>query len=108
MAHRLKGNIRVFCRVRPAMDPGGAGDGPCLRALSRTQLEQGATASMAVELTRNREFDAEVTAELGRVPKGVEVAIPAITPANTTWGRVALVRRKSPRIRVGNILVRST
>lgn len=48
--------------------------------LSRAAVEQGAKSAMHVELTRAREFEGEVTAELGRVPRGVEAAIPAIRP----------------------------
>lgn len=48
--------------------------------LSRARMEQGAATHMEIELKRNREFEAEVVGELGRVPKGVEAEVPAIAP----------------------------
>lgn len=47
--------------------------------LPRARIEQGAAGTFEVALERKREFDGEVTAELGRVPRGVTVAIPDIT-----------------------------
>lgn len=46
--------------------------------LPRAAVEQGAEATFEVELAAAREFDGTVTAELGRVPRGVAVAVPAI------------------------------
>jgi hypothetical protein len=51
--------------------------------LPRAKMEQGQQGTFAVELERKREFDGEVSVEIGRLPKGVAYEVPSIAKATT-------------------------
>jgi hypothetical protein len=51
--------------------------------LPRTRLEQGQSGTYVIELEHKRSFEGKVTAELGRIPKGISCKIPEIESATT-------------------------